>query len=88
MQLIIDVTAYEEHAQVIYMGLLQHSRVLPLAWKVMPGQEKWDQGFWSCVEELFERLAPHLQKADGTIIGDSAFGCFAHDMRNEFAEIF
>jgi Transposase DDE domain len=77
MQLVIDVTPYEEHAQVIYVGLLQHSRVLPLAWKVMPGQEKWEQGLWSCVEELFQRLAPHLQKAECTIIGDSAFGCFA-----------
>lgn len=77
MQLVIDVTPYEEHAQVIYVGLLQHSRVLPLAWKVMPGQEKWDQGFWNCVEELFERLVPHLGKADCTMIGDSAFGCFA-----------
>lgn len=42
MRIIIDVTSYEEHAQVIYVGLLQHSRVLPLVWKVMPGQQKWD----------------------------------------------
>jgi hypothetical protein len=67
---------YEEHAQVIYIGLLQHSRVLPLVWKVMPGQEKWDQGLWDCIEELFERLAPHIGETDCTIIGDSAFGCF------------
>ena len=38
--LVIDLTAYEEHAQVIYIGLLQHSRVLPLVWKVMPGARK------------------------------------------------
>lgn len=76
MQIIIDVTSYEEHAQVIYVGLLVHSRVLPLVWKVMPGQQKWDQGFWSCLDELFERLAPHVGSADCTIIGDSAFGCF------------
>ena len=31
----------EEHAQVGYVGLLQQSRVLPLAWKVMPGQQEW-----------------------------------------------
>jgi hypothetical protein len=42
----------------------------------MPGQQKWDQGFWSCVNELLKRLAPHLGSADCTIIGDSAFGCF------------
>jgi hypothetical protein len=77
IRLIIDVTPYEEHAQVIYIGLLQHSRVLPLVWKVMPGQEKWDQGLWECIEELFKRLAPHIGATDCTIIGDSAFGCFA-----------
>jgi Transposase DDE domain len=76
LRLVIDVTAYEEHAQVIYIGLLQHSRVLPLVWKVMPGQEKWEQGFWECVGELFKRLTPHIAEADCTIIGDSAFGCF------------
>src|SRR5258707_1549962 len=36
MRLVIDLTAYEEHAQVIYLGLVLHSRVLPLVWKVMP----------------------------------------------------
>ena len=76
MRLVIDLTSYEEHAQVIYIGLLQQSRVLPLAWKVMPGQTKWDQGLWECVEELFKRLAPHIGTTDCTLIGDSAFGCF------------
>jgi DDE family transposase len=76
MRVIIDVTPYEEHAQVIYVGLLQHSRVLPLVWKVMPGQQKWEKGFWDCMDELFERLAPHMGSADCTIIGDSAFGYF------------
>jgi hypothetical protein len=76
MRIIIDVTPYEEHAQVIYVGLLQQSRVLPLVWKVMPGKQKWDQGFWACISELFKRLAPHVGNADCTIIGDSAFGCF------------
>jgi hypothetical protein len=76
LRLVIDLTSYEEHAQVIYIGLLQQSRVLPLAWKVMPGQTKWDQGLWDCVEELFKRLAPHIGITDCTLLGDSAFGCF------------
>ncbi len=76
MRLVIDLTPYEEHAQVIYIGLLQHSRVLPLVWKVMPGQEKWDQGLWDCIEELCQRLIPHIGETECTLIGDSAFGCF------------
>jgi hypothetical protein len=76
MQLVIDLTSYEEHAQVIYIGILQQSRVLPLVWKVMPGQDKWDQGLWECIDHLCERLAPHLGETPCRIIGDSAFGCF------------
>lgn len=40
MRIIRDGTSYDEHAHVIYVSLLQHSRVLPLVWKVMPGQQK------------------------------------------------
>jgi hypothetical protein len=76
MRLVIDLTAYEEHAQVIYLGLVLHSRVLPLVWKVMPGQDKWDQGLWDGIEHVFKRLAPHLGETECTILGDSAFGCF------------
>ena len=76
MRLVIDLTSYEEHAQVIYIGMIQHSRVLPLVWKVMPGQEKWDQGLWDVIEGLFKRLEPYLKNTDCTLIGDSAFGCF------------
>src|SRR5258708_28009568 len=42
----------------------------------MPGQKKWDQGLWDCIEELFKYLVPHIGEAECTIIGDSAFGCF------------
>ncbi len=76
IQLVVDLTNYEEHAQVVYIGIIQHSRVLPLAWKVMPGQTKWDQGLWDIIEGLFKRLHPYLEKMDCTVIGDSAFGCF------------
>jgi hypothetical protein len=44
LQLVIDLTPYEEHAQVIYLGLLQRSRVLPLVWKVMEGARKVGSG--------------------------------------------
>jgi hypothetical protein len=76
LQLVIDLTPYEEHAQVVYIGVIVHSRVLPLSWKVMPGQTKWDQGLWEIIEELYKRLHPYLEKTDCTLIGDSAFGCF------------
>jgi hypothetical protein len=75
---VIDLTPYEEHAQVIYIGILQHSRVLPLVWKVMPGQEKWDQGLWDCIDELFKRLAPHIGETECTMIGVSRVRLLSH----------
>lgn len=69
IRLIIDVTPYEEHAQVIYVGLLQHSRVLPLVWKVMPGQQKWDPRV----------LGVHRRTLRAT--GPTCWECGVHDHR-------
>lgn len=73
--LVLDITPFEEHAQVVYVGLLQQSRVLPLAWKVMPGQEQWEQGQWEIVAQLFERVARLLGEADCTLIADRGLSC-------------
>ena len=73
--LILDITPFEEHAQVVYVGLLQQSRVLPLAWKVMPGQEEWEQGQWEIVATLFEHVARALGEADCTLIADRGLSC-------------
>ncbi len=76
VRLVIDLTSYEEQAQVIYVDILQHSHVLPLVWKIMSGQTKWDQRLWECIDLIFQRLAPYLGKTDCTIMRESAFGCF------------
>lgn len=73
--LILDITPFEEHAQVVYLGLLQQSRVLPLAWQVMPGQQEWDQGLWEIVSALCERVARALGEADCTLIADRGLSC-------------
>lgn len=73
--LILDITPFEEHAQVVYVGLLQQSRVLPLAWKVMPGQQEWEQGQWEIVAALFEHVARALGEADCTLIADRGLSC-------------
>src|SRR6266699_6424045 len=68
--LVLDLTPFEEHAQVVYVGLLQQTRVLPLAWKVMPGQEKWEEGLWEIVGTLFAQVKAALGEADCTLIAD------------------
>src|SRR5947207_4420431 len=73
--LILDITPFAEHAQVVYVGLLQQSRVLPLAWQVMPGQEQWEQGQWEIVAALCERVVCVLGEADCTLIADRGLSC-------------
>lgn len=73
--LVLDITPFEEHAQVVYVGLLQQARVLPLAWKVMPGQQEWEQGQWEIVAHLFEQVAALLAEADCTLIADRGLSC-------------
>jgi hypothetical protein len=75
--LVLDLTPFEEHAQVIYVGLLQQSRILPLAWKVMPGQEEWEEKLWPIVQELFEAVHQHLETKDCTLLADRGLGCLA-----------
>jgi hypothetical protein len=77
VMLVIDLTPFEEHAQVIYVGLLQGTRVLPLAWRVMPGQEKWEERQWQIVQELFKQVGTYLESSDCTVIGDRGFGSLA-----------
>jgi len=58
------------------LGMLNHARVFPLVWNVLPGQEKGDHGRWDCIETFCERLVPHIGETACMIIGESAFGCF------------
>ncbi len=46
VQLVLDCTPFDDRAIIVYLGLVVHSRVLPVAWRIMPAQEKWDQGQW------------------------------------------
>lgn len=68
--LVLDITPFDEHAQVIYVGLVQKTRVLPLSWRVMPGQEKWEERLWSLVQELFDQVHAHLESKDCTVLAD------------------
>ncbi len=56
----LDCTSCGGHATVIYLGLLVHSRVLPVAWYVMPGQTEWTSSQWDLVAGLPDRVRPYL----------------------------
>ena len=46
---VLDNTPFRDDLTMVYLGLLVHSRVLPVAWAVMPAQTTWDEGQWKIV---------------------------------------
>ncbi|WP_236038252.1 hypothetical protein [Ktedonobacter robiniae] len=67
---VLDATPFREDATILYLGVLVHSRVLPVAWAVLPGQEKWEEGQWVIIERLLDRVLPYLQEMECTLIAD------------------
>ncbi len=70
VQLVLDGTPFGDRATIVYLGLLVQSRVLPIAWRIMPQQEEWDQGQWELVGELLDAVSLHLEPTDCTVIAD------------------
>lgn len=68
--LVLDCTPFDDRATIVYLGLLIHSRILPLAWQVMPAQQKWPEGQWAVVKRLFDQVTPHLKNTDCTVLAD------------------
>jgi len=68
---VLDTTPFSDRACVVYLGLLVHSRLLPVGWQVMPLQETWEQRQWAIVATLLDRVSPHVGQAECTLIADS-----------------
>ena len=77
VKLILDMTPYTQEATIVYVGLLVQSRVLPVAWCVMPQQEKWEQGQWEIVGHLFEQVAPYFTSEHCTLLADRGLSCLS-----------
>jgi hypothetical protein len=78
MRFILDCTPFRDEATMVYLGFLVHSRVLPVAWAVMPGQEKWEERQWDIVARLLDQVIPYLGQAqpDCTLIADRGLSAF------------
>ena len=71
--LVLDLTPLDQRASIVYLGLLIHTRVLPLAWQVEPGSDPWPEPLWTVVARLFAQVAPYLGPATGvtcTLVAD------------------
>jgi hypothetical protein len=67
---VLDATSLGDRATVLYLGLLVHSRLLPVSWQVLPVHQKWEQRQWEVVGALLDRVIPHLGAADCTLLAD------------------
>ena len=52
--LVLDCTPYTTEATIVYLGIVVQSRVLPIAYVIMPQQEQWDESQWSIVARMFK----------------------------------
>src|SRR5262245_16830919 len=67
---VLDATALDDRATVLYLGLLVHSRLLPVSWQVLPVHQQWEQRQWEVVGALLDRVIPHLGAAECTLVAD------------------
>jgi Transposase DDE domain len=67
---VLDATTLDDRATVLYLGLLVHSRLVPVSWQVLPVHEPWEQSQWEVVGALLDRVIPHLGNADCTLLAD------------------
>ncbi len=70
VRLVLDCTPFDDRATIVYLGLLVQSQVLPIAWRIMPLQEEWEQGQWELVGELLDAVSLYLEPTDCTVIAD------------------
>ena len=70
MRFVLDGTPFRDDATIVYLGLLMHSRVLPVAWAVLPSKEKWQEQQWSIVARLLDQVIAHVGPADCTLLAD------------------
>src|SRR5213596_2647473 len=54
----------------VSVSLLVHSRVLPVAWAVMPAQTTWEEGQWEIVGRWLDQVAVHLPDTSCTLMGE------------------
>jgi hypothetical protein len=70
LSFVLDNTPFRGDLTLVYLGLLMHSRVLPVAWAVMPAHTKWDEGQWDIVGRLLDQVRMHLPDTCCTLIAD------------------
>lgn len=58
--LVFDPTPHGKHWRVLWIGIVVHRRVLPLAWRLVPQQEPWPQTLGPLLAPLLAMIAAAL----------------------------
>jgi hypothetical protein len=71
LTLVFDPTPHTDRFTVLVLGLLDHSRVLPLAWRIVPQQTAWDAEQIVYLRALCEAVVAALPpRATVTLLAD------------------
>lgn len=57
---VLDTTPLDDRACVVYVGLLVHSRLLPVGGLVLPLHDTWEARQWAIVGALLDRVISSL----------------------------
>lgn len=68
--LVLDCTPYNQSFTMIFVGILVQKRLLPLAWKLEPQTETWEERQWQIVARLFAQIAQFLHAPHVTVLAD------------------
>ncbi len=68
---VVDTTPLGTWAIIVSFGILQHSRVWPLGWRVMPGDQSWEERQYEIIAQFVKQVSPHLRQAQCRLLADS-----------------
>jgi hypothetical protein len=68
---VVDTTLLGDWAILVSFGLLHHSRVWPLGWRLMPRQQKWQEGQYALIAQFLAAVSPLVPQAQGRLLADS-----------------
>lgn len=68
---VVDTTPLGDWAILVSFGILHHSRVWPLGWRVMPADQSWDERQYDLIAQFVAAVSPHLGQVQCRLLADS-----------------
>jgi len=68
---VVDTTPLGTWAIIVSFGILHHSRVWPLGWRVMPGDQSWDERQYEIIVQFLAAVHPYLGQTQCRLLADS-----------------